>query len=58
MTEENRGEFARRLSIGVEAELKLIKAERQAYGTDETPHEETYESRLARVKGDTGVAMG
>jgi hypothetical protein len=58
VTEENRGEFARCLSIGVDAELKLIKAERQAYGIDETPHEETYETRLARVMGDTGVAMG
>lgn len=53
VTDDNRGEFARCLAIGVEAELKLIKAERQAYGIDDSNQEEGYEERLARLFGDS-----
>lgn len=51
VTEDNQAEFARSLNAGVDAELKVIKAQRQAYGIDESSHEESYESRLARLLG-------
>jgi hypothetical protein len=49
---DNQAEFARSLNVAVDAELKLIKAERQAYGIDESNHEEPYEDRLARLLAD------
>lgn len=49
VTVDNQAEFARSLNAGVDAELKLIKAERQAYGIDESNGEEPYEDRLARL---------
>lgn len=49
VTADNQAEFARALNAGVDAELKLIKAERQAYGIDESNGEEPYEDRLARL---------
>jgi hypothetical protein len=52
VTEDNQAEFARSLNAGVDAELKLIKAQRQAYGIDESSHEEPYEDRLARLMAD------
>ena len=51
VTEDNQAEFACSLNAGVDAELKVIKAQRQAYGIDESSHEESYESRLARLLG-------
>lgn len=55
VTADNRSEFARCLAVGIDAELKLIKAERQAYGIDELQHEESYEDRLKRLMGDEAV---
>jgi hypothetical protein len=52
VTADNQAEFARALSAGVDVELKVIKAERQAYGIDDASHEESYESRLARLFED------
>jgi hypothetical protein len=52
VTPDNQAEFARSLNVGVDAELKLIKAERQAYGIDDSNHEEPYEERLARLMAD------
>jgi hypothetical protein len=49
---DNQAEFARSLNVAVDAELKLIKAERQAYGIDDSNHEEPYEERLARLMAD------
>lgn len=49
---DNQAEFARSLNVAVDAELKLIKAERQAYGIDESNGEEPYEDRLARLLAD------
>lgn len=49
---DNQAEFARSLNVAVDAELKLIKAERQAYGIDESNSEESYEDRLARLFAD------
>jgi hypothetical protein len=52
VTTDNQAEFSRSLNAGVDAELKLIKAERQAYGIDESNGEEPYEDRLARLLAD------
>ncbi|WP_282365645.1 hypothetical protein [Pseudomonas sp. PS02290] len=52
VTTGNQAEFSRSLNAGVDAELKLIKAERQAYGIDESNGEEPYEDRLARLLAD------
>ncbi|RAU43695.1 MULTISPECIES: hypothetical protein [unclassified Pseudomonas] len=49
---DNQAEFSRSLNAAVDAELKLIKAERQAYGIDESNSEESYEDRLARLLVD------
>lgn len=49
---DNQAEFAKSLNVAVDAELKLIKAERQAYGIDESNNEEPYEDRLARLLAD------
>ncbi|MCY4125409.1 MAG: hypothetical protein OXF59_09485 [Pseudomonas sp.] len=34
MNEDNLGDFSRALNAGVDAQLKVIKGERQAYGLD------------------------
>ena len=49
VTDDNHAEFAKSLSIGVVAEMNLIKAERQAFNMDDLGTEESYEARLARV---------
>jgi hypothetical protein len=49
---DNQAEIARTLNVAVDAEMKLIKAERQAYGIDDSNHEEPYEDRLARLLAD------
>lgn len=50
---DNQAEFVRSINVAVDAELKSIKAERQAYGIDESNNEEPYEARLARQLADT-----
>ena len=52
VTEDNQTEFARSLNAGVDAQLKVIKGERQAYNLDDQQHEDTYEDRLKRLMGD------
>lgn len=41
VTEENHGEFARSLNSGVDAQLKVIKGERQAYNLDTEEDDKT-----------------
>ncbi|WP_372874145.1 hypothetical protein [Pseudomonas sp.] len=52
VTKDNQTEFARSLNAGVDAQLKVIKGERQAYSLDDQQHEDTYEDRLKRLMGD------
>ena len=49
INEDNHGDFARSLNAGVDAQLKVIKGQRQAYNLDEASTTETYEQRLARL---------
>lgn len=51
INEDNHGDIARSLNSGVDAQIKVIKAERQAYNLDEVSDAESFEDRLARLMG-------
>jgi len=53
INEDNHGDIARSLNAGVDAQIKVIKAERQAYNLDEVSSEESFEERLVRLVGDS-----
>lgn len=44
MTNDNHNEFARSLNAGVDAQLKVIKGERQAYNSDTEEGDTTVET--------------
>lgn len=50
VTEDNHDKFARSLNAGVDAQLKVIKGERQAYNLDEPGAGETEDERVERVE--------
>lgn len=51
VTEDNHVDFARSMNAGVDAQLKIIKGERQAWNLDDGVGEESYEDRLAKLMG-------
>jgi transposase-like protein len=53
VNEETHADYARSLNTGLDAQLKIIRAQRQAFNIDEDSHQESYEDRLARLmKGE------
>ncbi len=50
VTQDNHDKFARSLNAGVDAQLKVIKGERQAYNLDEPGAGETEDERVERVE--------
>ena len=51
VTEDTHGEYARSVNTGLDAQLKIIKAQRQAFNIGDDSGEESYEDRLARLMG-------
>jgi hypothetical protein len=50
---DTHGEYARSVNTGLDAQLKIIKAQRQAFNIGDDGGEEPYEERLARLlKGE------
>jgi hypothetical protein len=49
VTEENHGDFARSLNAGVDAQLKVIKGERQAYNLDTETGDKTVSDLAAMM---------
>lgn len=49
--EDTHADYARSLNTGLDAQLKIIKAQRQAYNIGDDTGEESYEDRLARLMG-------
>ncbi len=53
VNEDTHGEYARSVNTGLDAQLKIIKAQRQAFNIGDEGGEEPYEERLARLlKGE------